>query len=439
MKNVYKSGIFLVLCLAALLLVFGCTTPGPATGKLVVGITDATADIENVSKIEVTISQVQVQSETEGWITLSSTPKTYDLLQLKADGTTVLLADANLNSGAYNQLRLVISKVMVTDANGTFEAKLPSNELKFAGGFDVNAGKVSVATIDFKADRSLHVTGKGEYILAPVVHLKISKDSSIEVNVDEELEIEDGEIEVENDQGMDINGNVEIDVEIDENEELEIDDKGKIFSKQEIEANGRIVVGITDAKGDLNTVTSIMLSISKIEVQAAESTEGWITISSSPQTFDLLLLESQQKTELAADANVEAGSYDKVRLTISKVEVTDENGTTEAKLPSNVLKINADLEVNASTTAVAVLDFNAGASMHKTGDGNYILTPVIRVTTKVNADVNVKVDNSIEIKGGTARTDNEVGMNAEGEVNIGAKIPDNAKIIIDERGIITID
>lgn len=198
------------------------------TGRAVFGITDAAANMGSVTKVEVTIDEVSAHSETEGWMVVSSTPKTYDLLQLKASGDVVVLADAQISQGAYDQLRLKISKVIVTDANGTHEAKLPSGELKIVGGMDVKANETSSVKFDFIADESLHVTGNGKYIMAPVVQVETREDADVEIKSGNKVEISGGDVKTNAKFGMNIEGDVGIGLKVDKNIDLSIGDDGKV-------------------------------------------------------------------------------------------------------------------------------------------------------------------------------------------------------------------
>ena len=193
------------------------------SGRVVAAITDAAADMGSVSSVKVTIDEVQVQSATQGWVTLSSTPKTFDLLELKAKGKAELLADANLTEGSYSQMRLVISKVVVADGNGTHEAKMPSGELKLNADLVVDADSTSTATFDFIADESLHMTGKGEYILAPVLHIETREQAQAEVEFDGRVRIMGGRVVSDEKVGMDAKGNIGVNLSIPADLELSIE------------------------------------------------------------------------------------------------------------------------------------------------------------------------------------------------------------------------
>lgn len=196
-------------------------------GRAVFTITDAAANMSAVTSVMVTVEAVKVHSSTEGWVEVSSEPQTFDLLKLKAEGSQELLADVQLKEGTYQQLRLDISKVMVTDASGEHEAKLPSGELKIVGDLEVKANSTSTATFDFIADESLHMTGNGEYILAPVVQLETREDAEVEVKADHKVEIKDGKVKTKVKVGMDADGNVGVGVGIPAKAKLSIG-QGKV-------------------------------------------------------------------------------------------------------------------------------------------------------------------------------------------------------------------
>lgn len=200
-------------------------------GRVVFAITDAAADMGVVTSVMVTVDSVKVHSAADGWVTVSSTPKTVDLLKLKAEGSTELLADVTLKEGDYQQLRLDISKVIVVDDKGEQEAKLPSGELKIVGGFTVTANSTSTATFDFIADESLHLTGNGEYILAPVVQLETRENAEVEVKADQKVEVKGGKVKTNVKVGMDIEGKVGVGLGLAKDAKLSL-------------SNGKVVAGV---------------------------------------------------------------------------------------------------------------------------------------------------------------------------------------------------
>jgi hypothetical protein len=179
----------IALVLVALLLAFGCL--GTSGGRFVVAMTDPGADT-NISSVKVTVDSVSVHSTVKGWETISTTQHTYDLLQLKSEGAKALLADVNLQPASYQQIRLNISKVVVTDSSGDHEATLPSDELKLVAGITIKENSTTVAVFDFDASRSIKTTGEGKYILSPVVKLTTIKGAKVTDKGNNRIEVSGG-------------------------------------------------------------------------------------------------------------------------------------------------------------------------------------------------------------------------------------------------------
>jgi hypothetical protein len=199
-------------------------------GKVVLGVTDASADMTGVSSVVITVNKVAIHSTSSGWVTISSGVKEYDLLTLKKSGVVSLLAQTNVTAGTYDQIRLNISKVVVVRNNVQTEAKLPSSELKIIGKIVVNADKTSTAVFDFMADKSLHATGDGKFIFAPVIRIEKTSDANVEVKMNDELSITGGNRENDEDVGMDEKGEVREDFELKGNLEIDVNDDIQIAS-----------------------------------------------------------------------------------------------------------------------------------------------------------------------------------------------------------------
>ncbi len=228
--------ILILALIIPVVVVAGCTQSnyynagsgtGAAAGNAVFAIADAAADMGSVTSVAITVDSIQV-SGASGWTTVSSTSQTYDLLQLRASGNQVVLTNATLQSGTYDQVRLHIANVVVTDSQGQHTAKLPSNDLKIVGQLVVDVNKTSAVTFDFIANESLHVTGNGMYIMAPVVHLTTKSDVDVDIRDDNTADIRNGRDVADEKVGMDINGNVGVGLRIPDGVNLTIDNSGVI-------------------------------------------------------------------------------------------------------------------------------------------------------------------------------------------------------------------
>jgi len=206
------------------------STYNPQTqGKVVFGVTDSASDMGGVSSVLITVNQVEMHNATNGWITVSNKTNQYDLLVLKQSGVISLLADANVDAGTYDQVRLLISKIIVIKNGVQQEAKLPSGELKIVGNIIVNADKASSIVFDFIADKSLHLTGNGKFIFAPVLKIKKQEDVKVKLNSKNEVEITGGkENNEDEDVGMDENGEIKADFELKGNLNIDSEDNIKI-------------------------------------------------------------------------------------------------------------------------------------------------------------------------------------------------------------------
>ncbi len=79
------------------------------TGTLTVLLTDAPFPTDLVESAFVTIDSVVIHAKhIDEFITLSSDPAEYDLMELR-NGETALLADLDIPTGEYNQLRLLVN------------------------------------------------------------------------------------------------------------------------------------------------------------------------------------------------------------------------------------------------------------------------------------------------------------------------------------------
>ena len=175
---------------------------------------DAAADMGSVTSVKVTVDRLEAQHAASGWVTVSSSPYTYDLLQLRESGSQALIADTGLEAGAYGQVRMHISKVMIADATGEHEATLPSGDLKIVGGFEIKPNATTAVTFDFLADKSVHVTGSGKYILAPVVRMQRREGAEVDASSRGDVKVFGGRTKEDIEVGMDEKGDVGVGIGI---------------------------------------------------------------------------------------------------------------------------------------------------------------------------------------------------------------------------------
>jgi len=173
---------FLTIAAVATLAVFtigGCSsspTSSNETGTLSVRLVDSPAAYQqvNISVIRVEVHAAGSDSAS-GWFTINDVPATYDLLTLR-NGASQVLGDRELAVGKYTQIRLIIgagSNVVIQDT--TYPLQIPSGTqtgIKLNSEFDIAAGELYELVLDFDADRSIHLTGNGVYMLKPVIRVQ---------------------------------------------------------------------------------------------------------------------------------------------------------------------------------------------------------------------------------------------------------------------------
>jgi hypothetical protein len=145
--------------------------------RMQVYLTDDPGDYDEVV-IDVQDIRINYSSDTaSGWQSLGNVQTgTYDILKLVNDNDT-LLADAELNTGRIQQIRLVLGSNNYVKIDGqTYPLATPSAQqsgLKLNIHQDVNAGVLYKLTLDFDASRSIVKTGNSQYILKPVIRTSL--------------------------------------------------------------------------------------------------------------------------------------------------------------------------------------------------------------------------------------------------------------------------
>lgn len=160
---------------------------------------------------------------------------------------------------------------------------------------------------------------------------------------------------------------------------------------------GILKIYLTDASGDYKVNDSInyeaiFITISRIEVHIAGDEGGeWIVcqlindINDNGETFDLIELKYEKIVELLSDEELTPGKYTQIRLIIPKASVllTTEK-REDVEVPSGDqtgIKLIHPFEIIENETTELTIDFDAEKSVVKTDNGEYILKPVIKVTS----------------------------------------------------------
>jgi hypothetical protein len=207
MSGLVWGVIIAVIVIGGLIWYQAARTEEAAGGELYIGITDETANIENVNEVSMEIEKIEVHSATGGWVTVSEDSKLYNLLKLKAEGRTELYAKAQIDPGVYDRVRVTLGDVVIqTKENGEIKAFSPSNHVVINMDINVSAESDTHVELDFLADRSLHTTGDNQFVFAPVINAQSQSNTSVTVASDNGIATNGGTMDSSASIGVDLNG-----------------------------------------------------------------------------------------------------------------------------------------------------------------------------------------------------------------------------------------
>lgn len=137
-------------------------------------------------------------------------------------------------------------------------------------------------------------------------------------------------------------------------------------------------IRLTDGPIDLEEVN---IDLQGVVVKGEDGFEE-IALETNTGIYDLLDFQNGIDT-LIAMADIQLGRIREVRLILGDNNTVVVDGEThELKIPSSGqsgLKIKACLDLGPMTEFDLLLDFDAGESIHRTGNGKYIMRPVIKL------------------------------------------------------------
>ena len=150
----------------------------PGMGMLKIYVTDPPPP--DMEEVLVTIKALEVHKAGGSWETVDEDEHEFNLLDLL--GIHEFLASKVVDAGRYTQIRLDIEevKIKVVGEEDYHYAKVPSGKIKLVGAFTVPENGVTEVTIDFNGEKSVLVTGDGEYHFKPVIKLLVSEPFSFD-------------------------------------------------------------------------------------------------------------------------------------------------------------------------------------------------------------------------------------------------------------------
>lgn len=206
------------------------------------------------------------------------------------------------------------------------------------------------------------------------------------------------------------------------------DSQVQLRSRGELGANeGRVSFRVTDAATSLDGIKSVVLVTNGVEIHSA--TKGWMTVSSDVQAYDLVALKKSGNALFLADVNLDAGTYDQVRLSVERVRVIRSDGRVEeARMPTGTVLMNTKLVVAKGENSGITFDFLLDKSLQTAQNGSLVFMPVVQLDTK-------SIITTIQFRGvivdfieGQSDSDVTYGMDETGTMKVGFTVGANVKI-----------
>jgi len=150
---------------------------------------------------------------------------------------------------------------------------------------------------------------------------------------------------------------------------------------------GTMQLKMVDRPANYDAVNIVIDSVDA-HIAGSDSTSGWMSLNSSPGTYDLLLY-TNGNFAVVGDAEMPAGRYSQIRLKLGSGSNVVVNGQTYpltvASGFESGIKLNVDATVQANATWTMTFDFDANQSVVQTGDSvraEFMLKPVLRATAE---------------------------------------------------------
>jgi hypothetical protein len=164
-------------------------------------------------------------------------------------------------------------------------------------------------------------------------------------------------------------------------------------------SSGTLRVMLTDSP--FTDAKSLLVTFSEVSVHRSDQPDdsGWTKLtfnnSASSRTCDLKKLQAAQ--DVLGTGSPAAGHYTQIRLTVSSAKLFFDNAasgnacdatiaapsgrSTDVTIPSGEVKLNREFDVSSSGATTITLDFDGDRSIRETGNGQFMMSPVITVVS----------------------------------------------------------
>jgi hypothetical protein len=144
---------------------------------------------------------------------------------------------------------------------------------------------------------------------------------------------------------------------------------------------GTLQIMLTDAP--MQAVDRVNVFVTGVTVKRLNRQPEAVLLNLTPNPVDLLTLQNRVVTLAAGD--VEAGQYEyvEIRLDESRSSIVESGTTRPVDIANETIRIVHTFNIDEDVRTVVTLDFDAAASLTRLPNGNWVLSPVVRVTSNI--------------------------------------------------------
>jgi hypothetical protein len=162
-------------------------------------------------------------------------------------------------------------------------------------------------------------------------------------------------------------------------------------------ATGTMRMMLTDSP--FTDAKSLLVTFSEVDAHKSDTTDGaWTKLpfaAGTTRTCDLKKLQAAQ--DVLGTGPLATGHYTQVRLVVTSAVIYFDNAasgdpcaptiaapagrSSNVTIPSGEVKLNREFDVTSGATTTMLLDFDGDKSVHDTGNGQYMMSPVIGVVS----------------------------------------------------------
>jgi len=160
-------------------------------------------------------------------------------------------------------------------------------------------------------------------------------------------------------------------------------------------APGSLTVLLKDSP--FSDAKSLLVTFSEVSAHKAEGEWTKLPFSggASSRTCDIKKLTDAQ--DVLGTGPLTPGHYTMIRLEVTSAALYFDNAATgpacapdvttpagrsaSVEVPSGMVRLNREFDLTSTTATTILLDFDGDKSVHETGNGKYMMTPVIGVVS----------------------------------------------------------